>query len=608
MARKKIGAMLEEKGFINEFQLVAALSHQRKWKTKLGQSLIELGYLEEVQLYEVLAAQLELEYVDLRKLQIPPEILRRVTKEYAREWLAVPIAFDGATWTVAMTEPDKPNLVPNLSATLNGKVKLVLATPMALENLTRKIPDKMAVGTVQPVKKAFFRDSSGNFVPAPPLAPEPEPKIPPPQDDDHFLDQPRPPLAPEKKAPGLTLPPLEAAPPEDEFLSAPDLPPLESVPADDGALSLEQPEPSALPGDNLPPVVDLGSAPGPSAADVPLDIPDLEEPPAMPAADEPLAMPDGDDEIPLEPAYESAYRSSADAPEAEIEDLPLETPYETASALSEPGADAFDTISLDDLLPPPLAESAEEKPAAAAPAPSPFAELLPPSLETGPGLEVEAPLLDLPPLPLSDEHPPFPPVPALPDTASMEETPGPSFASMPEFAPPADETEEALELAVPPLLASADEAAEPAAAAPDLADLDLPPLLETIAPAAAPSVEAPPLDDLFPPLPFASALEPPAAAEEPPSLDLPPLADLGDEVMEVPGPPPEAAAAPNGIEEFESISAPEPAPPAETEADDENTIALMERIKAVEAQIQGMTVILDGLKDMLNERKGKKPK
>ena len=69
MARKKIGALLEDKGYINEFQLVAALSHQRKWKTKLGQSLIELGYLEEEQLFEVLAEQLGMEFVKLRKVE-----------------------------------------------------------------------------------------------------------------------------------------------------------------------------------------------------------------------------------------------------------------------------------------------------------------------------------------------------------------------------------------------------------------------------------------------------------------------------------------------------------------------------------------------------------
>ncbi len=165
MARKKIGAMLEEKGIITEFQLYAALSYQRKWKTKLGESLIELGYLEEDQLYEVLAEQLEMEFVDLRRLEIPHELLKKINKDFVREWLAMPIEFDGSQYVVACSEPERPNLSQSLANVLGAPATLKLATPTSIEVKLRKVPERTPVGAVQPVKKAFVRDQNGDIQP-----------------------------------------------------------------------------------------------------------------------------------------------------------------------------------------------------------------------------------------------------------------------------------------------------------------------------------------------------------------------------------------------------------------------------------------------------------
>lgn len=687
MARKKIGALLEEKGYINEFQLVAALSHQRKWKSKLGQSLIELGYLEEDKLFEVLAEQLELPFVNLKGMQVAPEILRRVTKDFAREWLAVPISYDGAAWSVAVCEPDKPNLTVVLSNTLNGPVKLSLATPTAIETLTRKIPDKVAVGTVQPVKKAFVRNGNGAYVPAPdnglPIvgdptppprpAPLPQPVMAPAPTTDDFFAMPEdaPPTVSEADTPldvgDILSPPEPAA--EEEILAMPDeelaLPveeptaldaaPVETIeapaldlpsmepaggldlppmPTDDG-LRLEEPveEPVAMPAEDLALPVEEPLEMPPAAPEMELEAPSLDLPPIEEAGgldlppmppgdepavleapsltleDEPLAMPGEELEAPpvmetdagaapelpdlepmelepdfqggsapvdagegekleLEPAYESGTFSTG-----EEEPVPMEAPNETAAAMA--GDSDSEAMSLDEILPPPT-EPMELETSSAPPLGDELPELglpddggLPPAvddqvtpMET---MELEPPG----PPPMADGVPEF----NLPDDAPLppvvEESAPPIDLQPPDWsAPPAAEASNVFDTA------GLFDSEPPPADVPGVPpmppeELEAPPELET------PALEVP---ELQPAEPELTAVEPPP--------------ELGDEVMEIPepGPPPEAVV-------------------AEPEADappDEDTVALMNQIKALETQISGMNGVLENLKGMLKDRKGKK--
>jgi hypothetical protein len=182
MARKRIGTVLEEKGLINEFQLVAALSHQRKWKIKLGKSLMELGYLEEGDLYEVLAEQLGMDLIDLKKREIPPEVLGLLSREQGRAYLTVPVEQEGDTLVMAVAEPDRPELQEELEKITGQSVRLVLATESDINAKIRKLPEKVSVATVQPVKKAFRRNQEGDIQPI-----EEEPVEPGPLPQDQML-------------------------------------------------------------------------------------------------------------------------------------------------------------------------------------------------------------------------------------------------------------------------------------------------------------------------------------------------------------------------------------------------------------------------------------
>jgi len=165
MARKKLGAILETKGVITEFQLVAALSHQRKWKIRLGKALLELGYIEERKLFEVLADQWGLELVDLYEITIPDDIKRRLSREKGTALMAFPIRIEDDDMVIAISEPDRENIKADLERLTGMSVKLVLALDSQIEEFTRTLPEKVSVASVKPIKKAFRKNSNGDIEP-----------------------------------------------------------------------------------------------------------------------------------------------------------------------------------------------------------------------------------------------------------------------------------------------------------------------------------------------------------------------------------------------------------------------------------------------------------
>jgi len=103
--RKKIGEMLMEAGHIAEKELTIGLAEQKKRGKRIGQVLIELGYLTEDKLLPVLGKQLKVPFVDLKKVEVKPEVLKMIPEKIARKHLLIPISFDGKSLMVGMADP-----------------------------------------------------------------------------------------------------------------------------------------------------------------------------------------------------------------------------------------------------------------------------------------------------------------------------------------------------------------------------------------------------------------------------------------------------------------------------------------------------------------------
>ena len=107
--------MLLEAGLITEEQLGEALKYQAQEKERLGTTLVKHNYITEKQLIDTLRIQLGIEYIDLSKVDITPEMSRYVPKNLAKKMNVVPVRVSRDQLFLAIEEAkrtSKKRIVP----------------------------------------------------------------------------------------------------------------------------------------------------------------------------------------------------------------------------------------------------------------------------------------------------------------------------------------------------------------------------------------------------------------------------------------------------------------------------------------------------------------
>ena len=132
--RLRIGDLLVQEGVINEEQLQDALREQKEKGGLLGETLITLGYVSEAKMIDILCEQLDIEYVDLRKIEkIDMAFLQDlgITEEVIRKNIIMPLEMSKSapnTVVVAMADPMNLNIMDDISILTGYQVEPVLST------------------------------------------------------------------------------------------------------------------------------------------------------------------------------------------------------------------------------------------------------------------------------------------------------------------------------------------------------------------------------------------------------------------------------------------------------------------------------------------------
>ena len=137
---RKIGRALTKLGYVTREQVHEALGIQKNKKEKLGKLLIELGYATEQQVAEALAGQVGMEYRDLKKFEIPDEVVDAIPAENANAYGVVPIEYEpGRKWLkVALKSHENFQAVDDLRLLMGFNVEAVVADPDAVDALLKK--------------------------------------------------------------------------------------------------------------------------------------------------------------------------------------------------------------------------------------------------------------------------------------------------------------------------------------------------------------------------------------------------------------------------------------------------------------------------------------
>ncbi len=135
MAQKRLGDLLLEAGLINGEQLQSAITHQKIAKGRLGSNLVALGYITEDTLMDFLGKQLGVPKVDVRHVDVPEDILRKIPKRMAEQYLMLPVGFkEPKTLIVAMSDPMDLNAVDSARFATGLNIETVVAANSAMRS------------------------------------------------------------------------------------------------------------------------------------------------------------------------------------------------------------------------------------------------------------------------------------------------------------------------------------------------------------------------------------------------------------------------------------------------------------------------------------------
>ena len=146
MAQKRLGDLLLEAGLINGEQLQSAITHQKIAKGRLGSNLVALGYITEEILMDFLSQQMKVPKVDIRHLDIPVDLLKRIPKRMAEQYLLLPVGLkEPKILILAMADPMDLNAVDSARFATGMHIETVVAAHSAMKTAIseqyRKIND-----------------------------------------------------------------------------------------------------------------------------------------------------------------------------------------------------------------------------------------------------------------------------------------------------------------------------------------------------------------------------------------------------------------------------------------------------------------------------------
>ncbi|MBL7032189.1 MAG: type IV-A pilus assembly ATPase PilB [Nitrospira sp.] len=145
----KLGQLLVNGNIIKEEHLEAALELQKKEGGRLGSNLIKLGFLTDETLVEFLSEQYGVPAVSLSHEDVDASITKLVPYDIAYKYQIFPISRNGATLTIAMTDPSNVFAIDDVKFMTGYEVKPVIASEAGIqEAITKHYEQSDALQTV----------------------------------------------------------------------------------------------------------------------------------------------------------------------------------------------------------------------------------------------------------------------------------------------------------------------------------------------------------------------------------------------------------------------------------------------------------------------------
>jgi len=120
--------VLEEVGLVTGKQIESARA-RLNGANNVVDVLIQDGVVSESDVSRSLAAQSQMDWIDISAMLIPPEVIKQIRAEDARRFKVIPIAFGETGLVVAVSDPLDIDTIDSLSFLLQREIELVCTSP-----------------------------------------------------------------------------------------------------------------------------------------------------------------------------------------------------------------------------------------------------------------------------------------------------------------------------------------------------------------------------------------------------------------------------------------------------------------------------------------------
>lgn len=161
--RLRLGELLLENNLITEEQLNIALEEQKAKGIKLGEAIIGLGYVTQDAINDLLCQQLNIDFVDLRKIEIDDSIARMVGEKVVRKYMLLPFALDDRQANVikvAMEDPMNIMAIDDIGIITGMTVQPYLSTHAYISTAIDKLYGKSQANAI--AEQFMKEQGSGN--------------------------------------------------------------------------------------------------------------------------------------------------------------------------------------------------------------------------------------------------------------------------------------------------------------------------------------------------------------------------------------------------------------------------------------------------------------
>src|SRR3954451_14346571 len=102
---KRLGDILVEWGIVQPQEVQRALDHAKSKNMRLGEALVDLKLCSESNVYKALAAQHNMEYVEVDRASVPANATTLVPEDLMRKSLILPLGMENGRLRIAVHDP-----------------------------------------------------------------------------------------------------------------------------------------------------------------------------------------------------------------------------------------------------------------------------------------------------------------------------------------------------------------------------------------------------------------------------------------------------------------------------------------------------------------------